>query len=150
MINLSAYELTDAEIQLLSHGLTFCPGANFDLFEAITDIQLFAQKILLKSFYAKNESEVDTTDWSELSMKEFKALWDLTLLFQENNTIDLINQIDLHRILEESDTTATNPTLAFKKSSYKFPPSNSNLNVSFFLKQMIRDLYKLPLNKNKH
>lgn len=132
MINLFTHELTDVEIHLLSHGLTFGPEASFDLFEAITDVQLFARKTLLKSFHAKNESEVDTTDWSDFSMKEFKALWDFTLLFQENNTIDLIDQIDLDQVLEESDITVTNPVLAFKKSSSKFPHLIVTLTYPFF------------------
>lgn len=144
MTNLSFHKLTDAEVHLLSRGLTFCLEANFDLFEAITDLHLFARKILLKVFYAKKESEVDTTDWSVFSMKEFKALRDLTLLYEEGNTTDLIDQIDLNQIFEKLDKPTINPLVAFRKASTKFPSMNSNPNVSMVLNQTIRDLCKLP------
>lgn len=132
---------------VLSCGLTFCPQAHFDLFEAITDIQLFVRKLLLKCMYAKNESDIDITDWSAYSMKEFKALRDLTLLFQKNNTIDLIDQIDLDKILEDINKSTLNLITSFKKPSKKFPSPNINPNVSIFLKQTIRDICKLPLKK---
>lgn len=81
-------------------------------------------------------------------MKEFRALRDLTLLFQENNTIDLIDQIDLDTILEDINKPTLNPTTLFKKSSSKFPSLNINPNAAIFLKQTIRDICRLPLKKN--
>lgn len=76
------------ETRVLSRGLSFCPQENFDLFEVMTDLQLSVRKLLLKCTYAKNDIEIDTTDWFKYTMREFKALLDLTLVFQENNTID--------------------------------------------------------------
>lgn len=88
------------------------------------------------------------TDWSQCSMKEFKALRDLTLLFQENTTIDLINQIDLDKIFDEINKSTLNSITLFKKQSTKFSPININPNVAMFLKQTIRDVCQLPLRKN--
>lgn len=104
VINLSSYSLSSAEIDVLSRGLTFCPQENFDLFEVVTDLQLFARRLLLKSLHAKTDTNIDMSEWASFSMKEFKALRDLTLLFQENNTVDLIDQIDLKTLLENAYT----------------------------------------------
>lgn len=54
-------------------------------------------------------------------MREFKALRDLTLLFQESNTSDLIDQLDLDKLFEEVNKSTQNPTSLFKKPSMKFP-----------------------------
>lgn len=71
-----------------------------------------------------------------------------SLLFQENSTIYLIDQIDLNKILEDINKSTLNPTTFFKKLLTKFPPPNINPNVAIFLKQTIRDICKLPLKKN--
>lgn len=47
-VNLSSYSLTQAEVQVLSKGLSFCLHQNFDHFEIVTDLHLFAHKLLLK------------------------------------------------------------------------------------------------------
>lgn len=82
-------------------------------------------------------------------MKECKALRDLTLLYQENNTVDLIDQIDLDALLQEADKSISNPTLMFKKASTTFPSSSINPNVAVFLKQTIHDICKLSQSKFK-
>lgn len=51
-------------------------------------------------------------------MREFKALRDLTILFHENNTIDLIDQIDFDKILDDINKSTLNPILLFKKTFY--------------------------------
>lgn len=101
VINLSSHSLTQAETQILPGSLTFCPQENFDLFEVVMDLQLFVRKLLLKCMYTKNKAVIDNTDWSSYSMREFKALRDITILFEENNTVDLTDQIDLDALLEE-------------------------------------------------
>lgn len=50
------------------------------------------------------------------------ALKELTLLYEENNTIDLIDQIDLDALLRGVDPPSYNPATMFKKASTKFPP----------------------------
>lgn len=151
VINLSSYELPPAEFQVLSRGLTFCPEQNFKVFEAITDLQLFARRLLLKYLHEKGNSDEDTVDWSTYSMREFKAPRDLTLLYQENNTFDLIDQIDLDTLLNDVGKSTQNPTTMFTKASTKFPPSNTNPNVTIFLKQTIWNICKLPRTKcNPH
>lgn len=148
---LSSYKLSSAEIQILSRGLAFCPEQNFVIFEAITDIQLFARRLLLKYLHAKNDPHEDTTDWSLYSMWEFKALQHLTLLYQENNMVDLIDQIDLDTLLRDVESPPRNPFILFKKASTKFPPANTNPNVKIFLQQAIWDICKIPRTKcNPH
>lgn len=82
------------------------------------------------------------------SMREFKALRDLTLLFEENNTVDLIDQIDLDVLLDDVNKSTQNPITMFKRPSTKFPPLNINAHVAIFLKQTIRDICKLPRTKS--
>lgn len=69
-------------------------------------------------------------------MREFKALRDLTLLFQENNTLDLIDQIDLETLLENANEPTQNPTISFKKPSGKFPPLSLNPSIETFVKHL--------------
>ena len=147
VINLSSHPLSVSETSLLSRGLSFCPESNIDIFEAITDIHLFVRKLLLKCMYNKNNTEIDTTDWSTYKMREFKALRDLTILFQENNTIDLIGQIDLDTILEDINKSTLNPISLFKKPSTKFPTSNLYPNVAIFLQATVNDICKLHIEK---
>lgn len=96
--------------------------------------------------YVQNNIETDTTDWSQDSMREFKALRDLTLLFQENNTVDLIDQIDLDELLKDIIHTKFHQYV--QKAITKFPPLNTNPSIMTFLKQTIRDICKLPRKKN--
>lgn len=74
---------------------------------------------MLKCTHAKSNIDIDTTDWSQYIMTEFKAL---TILFQESNTNYLIDQLDLDKLFEENQ----HKTQLFysKKTSTKFPPLN--------------------------
>lgn len=96
--------------------------------------------------YNKNDIEIDNTDWLTYSMHEFKLLRHLTILFQENNTIDLIDQIDLDKILEDINKSTLNPILLFKRPPTKFPSAKLNPNIAIFLK-LINDICKLLLKK---
>lgn len=91
----------------------------------------------------------DTVEGPPLSMRECKAIPDLTLLYQENNTVDLIDQIDLDALLQKTDRLTSNPLLMYKKASTTFPSSSINPNIAIFLKQTIRDTCKLPQTKSK-
>ncbi|XP_077339255.1 uncharacterized protein LOC143983433 [Lithobates pipiens] len=148
VINLSSYVLSSVESDVLARGLTFCPQANLDPFGAITDIQLFARRLLLKSLHAKNTTDTDITDWSRFSMREFKALRDLTLLYEENNTVYLIDQIDLEALLETADEPTRRIQHNFKKPSGKFPPLSLNSNIDIFVKLVARDICKLSYRKS--
>lgn len=145
---MSSYPLSAAESSVLSRGLTFCPQDNLDTFEVITDLHLFARRLLLKSLHAKVDENIDTTDWASFSMREFKALRHLTLLFQESNSLDLIDQIDLETLLSTANESTENSTTRFKKPSAKFPPLNLNPSIEIFVKQTLRDLLKLQHNRN--
>lgn len=85
-------------------------------FEVVTDLHLFARKLMLKCQYEKSNIDIDTTDWSKYSMGEFKALRDLTLLFLESNTNDLIDQSDLDKLFEEVNKSTQNLITLFKKT----------------------------------
>lgn len=66
---------------------SFCPKSSIDNFETIKDINLFARKLLFKSMYAKQttkEVEVDPN----LKAAHFRALQDLNLLLQVNESLD--------------------------------------------------------------
>lgn len=134
-------------MEVLSRGLSFCPSQNFDLFEVVTDLHLFARKVMLKCQPETSNTDIDTTDWSEYSMHEFKALQNLTLLFQESNTSDLIDQLDLDKLFEEVNKTTQNPITLFKKPSTKFLPLNTSPSVAMFLKQT-KDICRLSCRKN--
>lgn len=49
IINLSSHILTKDEITVLKKDLSFCPNENLEKFELTKDLQLFAQKSILKS-----------------------------------------------------------------------------------------------------
>lgn len=101
---------------------------------------------MLKCQYETSNKEIDVTDWSKYSMREFKALCDLTLRFQESNSDDLIDQLHLDNLFEEVNKSTLNPITLFKKSSTKFPPLNTNPSVASFLKQTLKDVAKIPYN----
>lgn len=66
IINLSSYDLTFSNRQLLSKGsLSFCPQISIDYFEAIKDVNLFVHNILLKVIHSKSNSAKDTVSLAD-------------------------------------------------------------------------------------
>lgn len=94
IINLSSYPLSEYETSILKKGLNFCPNYTLDKFELYKDLQLFIRKIILKKLYQKENTR---TNYTPL---ENQALDQLITLLKESNTSDLIDSIDLPRILQ--------------------------------------------------
>lgn len=86
IVNLSSYQLSAEEEMVLLNGLSFYPDQELNVFDCITDINLFARKVLLKVFLDK--SKIVKPNYSEMSkgftVADFRALKDLILLMQEN------------------------------------------------------------------
>ncbi|CAJ0933284.1 unnamed protein product [Ranitomeya imitator] len=57
IINLSSYDLSDTERQVLSKCLTFVPTMRFDPFTWIKDLDLFTRKLKWRRFFQKNDHQ---------------------------------------------------------------------------------------------
>lgn len=57
VINLSSYDMSLEEVEVLSLGLSFCVEQHFDTFEVIKDVTIFARNILLKTMYSKETNQ---------------------------------------------------------------------------------------------
>ena len=63
VVNLSDYELTPAEVSLLSRGMTFCPNPpNIDPAQIQRDFREFERKLKLKIFFSKENQTQDSQD----------------------------------------------------------------------------------------
>lgn len=129
-------------MSILRKGLNFCPNYNLDKFELYKDLQLFVRKIIKKKLYQKQDTRINYTP------QENQALGQLIALLEESNTADLIDQIDLPRILqsiEELDVDdRIHPMMSkLKKKSDFCPPPSTCPNEAAFLKLVNNDLDKL-------
>ncbi|KAM4771055.1 CD109 antigen-like [Rhinophrynus dorsalis] len=59
VINLSNTILTEAQIYVLSRGLSFVPSNNFSLFDTIVDLNRFIRKLTLHKFFSRNSLPLD-------------------------------------------------------------------------------------------
>ncbi|XP_069590016.1 uncharacterized protein [Ranitomeya imitator] len=84
VINLSEYTLTQAQLEVLSKGLTFSPTNNFDFFTAIKDLFLFARKLILKKLHSKGNGGPEV----QAEMEALKALEEL--LIEQESTAAVI------------------------------------------------------------
>lgn len=95
----------------MSLGLGFCPEKDFDSFETIKDIHLFASKLVLKVTHNKKKScqdWINNVDWSHY--KRSKGSSTTFQILEENETsewVDEINQIDLEELLEINDSPSS-------------------------------------------
>lgn len=105
IINLSDHVLPVDEIRVLEKGLTFCPVAHIDTFEAIKDVHLFVRNLLLKSLYTKKQSGESTIH----TTMEVEAIESLITLLEENEPGELIDSLDLDTILAEVDDSISMP-----------------------------------------
>lgn len=117
IINLSNHVLSNKERRLLSKGLSFCPDSNLDSFEAIKDVNLFARKVLLKSLYSKEKKKDNI-------VQHDKDLDDLLSLLDEQDSLDLIDTLDLDVLLQEHTTMETPPSrpIKLRNKSEKISP----------------------------
>ncbi|XP_077148359.1 uncharacterized protein LOC143809084 [Ranitomeya variabilis] len=75
VINLSEIKLSEAQVDVLSLGLTFSPTSPFDSFIAIKDLHLFARKLVLKKLHDKSERG---EEWSAEELDTIKILEELS------------------------------------------------------------------------
>lgn len=139
IVNLSSYKLTRDETTVLKRGLRFCPNENLDKFELTKDLQIFAWKLILRSFYQKQRVHTDP------SPNEAKALDQLISLLEESDQSDLIDRVDLNKLLAPTDKYTSSEKDAsvgsqLIKKSDKFPAPSLNANVAAFLKLINKDL----------
>lgn len=129
IVNLSSPILSLDEVQVLHKGLSFCPNENLDKFEFVKDLQLFARKFILRNMYQKPGGQIDLTP------RENQALDQLIYLLEESDTADLIDRIDLPKVISLSEEanagSVQDPTIVskLKKKSDKFAAPSSNPNI---------------------
>lgn len=100
VLYLSSYSLSREETEVLALGLEFYPKKNVNVFEVVKYVNLFACNLTLKALYSKTSVEQeDLTDFTSFSVAELKALWDLSLLLEEGDPTELIDQVDLGELL---------------------------------------------------
>lgn len=147
IVNLSSHNLSTYEVDVLMKGLGFCPNENFCKFDLVKDLNLFVRKLLLKNMYDRNFNAT-----SQLSREEDKTLEQLVSLLEENDKLDLIDCIDIDKLLADVDVVSNEKTIkpksTLKKKSDQFPAPSSNPNAATFLKLVSRDLNKIPLKAN--
>lgn len=81
---------------VLSLGLSYSPFLDIDKFKTIKNLLLFARKLML---WLAHDRTSDEPPSEKLSLRKCKALRVLTLLYEESNQIDLINEINLDELL---------------------------------------------------
>lgn len=91
-------------------GLSFCPNQDIDQFGVIKDLQLFARKLILKQMYTK-----EVLMKADFEPYDLEALDTLVELLEENDTSDLIDRIDLEKLLGR-----------FDQSDLPTPPTSHN------------------------
>lgn len=147
IINLSSHTLTEAEKEVLSLGLSFCPSRSLDNFEVVKDIFLFARKLLFKSMYTKTKKSEEIIA-PNLKTADFKALRDLNLLLQENEGIES-SWLDAWESddSEEEKIDDSKQHKQFKRKSHRFPALSQNPALALFVKQTAKEIESL--NKDK-
>lgn len=126
--------------------MNFCPDHKLDKFELYKDLQLFIRKLILRKLYQKQDAKTTFTP------KENRALDQLVALLEESDTSDLIDQIDLPRILQQIDDSDVYPhpgASKLKKKSDLCPPPSTCPNASIFLKLVNNDLDKLRIKQQE-
>ena len=149
---MTPYPLSKDELTVLKLGLSFCPNSNLDKYEVIKDLYLFARKLTYKFIFDPDKKRLrEERELSEqikkYSMKEFRALRDLILLLDENDTSNSS---------PTNEPSDTNKKLQkFKKKSDQFPDLNTNPQIAAFLMATVREIkimpsISLPSNLPKH
>ncbi|XP_071999215.1 uncharacterized protein [Engystomops pustulosus] len=128
VINLSDVDLTSAQLEVLSLGMSFSPVSPFDCFLAVKDLHLFARKLVFKKHFHQN------TDLE---------------LFPSSHEQEALRSLE--ELLEEQQDNSANskfPTDLLPKSK-AFPPFSGHPNIELFVQLVSRDLYKLSRNGEK-
>ncbi|KAM4012417.1 LOW QUALITY PROTEIN: uncharacterized protein ACNLHF_004941 [Anomaloglossus baeobatrachus] len=126
VINLTDKILTDDQINVLQLGLSFSPVADFDVFTAIKDLNLFGRKLLFKKYFLKKEKSLH----SDLSMDELEAVRALESLMAE----------------QEDSNMADFPSY-IKKRSTAFPPLSTCPVIDSFTKVVTQEFRCLPCKR---
>lgn len=113
VVNLSSYNLSLDEVEVLRKGLSFCPDQELNIFDAVKDIHLFARKLVLKVLMEKSHSE--KLNYNELfkgyTVADFKALKEIILLMQENQKLGALDswvfEQDIDSLMARSEEIQT-------------------------------------------
>ncbi|CAJ0968672.1 unnamed protein product [Ranitomeya imitator] len=128
VINLSNYELTNAQQEVLSLGLSFSPTSSFNSFLAINDLQLFACKLVLKKLHDRPTGE----DWMDADLQTIAILEELEGEQQTDHGVDAGN-------------------LKFYPPIPKtFPPLNLYPDRKMFVKLVTREFEKIETSTIRH
>lgn len=124
IINLSAKILSDSQMSLLSHGLSFSPTTHFDLLNAILDVNRYARSITIRNHFLKMNENVNTQTANEISMLSSSpapiAPYDYSSI---SATIDSFNFQELLAVAQLQSLVAENADI-----------SNDSVSRDFFVK----------------
>lgn len=80
-MNLSSYDLSPIEIEVLKLGLSFCPSQTIDKFTLVKDLQFFARNLTYKYIFDSDRGRVigkDDDIYKDFKVQDFRALKILT------------------------------------------------------------------------
>lgn len=139
--------------------LSFCPISTPDTFSIIKDPHLFSRKLTYKFLFDHDRQEkqknlIEQEIWKDFTVAEFRALKDLVLLLEENDTdptqmvgseyFDTIGQHTQTKLYQQELTSLGN---AVKPKSTHFPSLRRNPNVWTFLTQVTKKIELLVSKK---
>lgn len=150
IINLTPYQLTPEEEQVLQLGLGFCPSESIDIYETIKD--LFARKLTFNYMFDQDrrcvnlEKELAEKN-KNVTIAESRALRDLILLLDEGEVESNVSdgtpdspssgQMDII-----SNLRHPNPKPSLKRKSRAFPDLMTCPSIWAFLHECILSLKK--------
>lgn len=127
IINLSSHILTEAEEQVLSLGLSFCPNRSLDNFETVKDIFLFARKLLLKSLYKKTTKQQDGRRQLLPTLQQQISRPFGTWICSYRKVRDCVWEDALEsEASEDEEASDSQQKRQFKRKSHRFPPLSQN------------------------
>lgn len=126
VINLSSYQLTEVQISLLQKGLSYTPTPQYNYFNWVKDVNLFARKLALHKYHTIQDSN------RYLHRREEEAIETLVQLATEHET-GVVN--------------LTGPFSILKPRSQFTPPFSQYSNIDTFVQMVTCELRKLrPIN----
>lgn len=136
VINLSSYNLSPSEIEVLRLGLSFCPSQQIDKFTLAKDLHLFARNLTYKYVFDNERGRVmgrEEDFYKGFTVQDFRALKILIQLLDENESSGDLTESTSEE--EELDSEVAPEPWKFKVKSQKFPNLQTCPAVWAFLKQ---------------
>ncbi|KAM4034779.1 uncharacterized protein ACNLHF_021470 [Anomaloglossus baeobatrachus] len=121
VINLSKYELTRTQLDVLERGLTFSPSQPLDKFVAVKDVHLFSRKLILRRLHSKSSG--GETFNTEAEREALEALESLA---------------------SESEVSTVKFPIHLWGKSRSFPSLSLSPAVEIFTKLVINDIEQMP------